>query len=373
MKSWNFALILGLICCLLACQETPTEQGIMGVWVGTSEGKREKKAFPAIYQFKPDSTFQIIFPDTVIEGHWSLERNLLQLQDSNWHAYFRDGGKLNLKRSGNPPGNYRILRRPEKTGQLISSNTSKELLQKTLWTNIQKIPPNGFARQDLHYYQNDSLFVHRRYFYNQDTLDFQEIESFCYQLKSTPEQQFAFFSNNPNCSNPMGSRQIIQLNDDQLVFLRFYHDELHVSGDEELHYFFFLALDDSIQRQLPDSASIFAPCSDEAGKIDAFGKIIYESHGLLSQRIQKAFKPFPNSQSGKIQIALTVDCQGRPGRINLIQTDSKGEPIYFAAPIVKQLFDLTVSSPFRANPEVGLDSQRKLVFEIKEGELVGIK
>lgn len=376
MKSQIFIYILALTSLLAACQESPSQEEILGVWVGTYQGKKAKTPFPAIFQFLPDSTYEMSFGLSTEKetGNWKLRGNLLQLGDSSWHAYFRKGGKLNLKRSRKSGPTYLMLRRPEKNSKLISLDESQRVLSKIAWTNIREIPQNGFCRQDVHTYQDEKLWIHRRYFYNQDTLGFEEIESFCYKLEEAAQQQFILFANSDSCTNHLAPRQILQINEEQLALLSFFHDENRTSKAEILpHLFYISLLDSSYARFSPkDRLAVFTPCEDEKGGRRNRYQDLTDDHDSLAVYIQRNFQNFPNSQSGRIELYLTVGCQGNVGRVNLIQTNQKGQPIYFAAPIVKQFFEMAVGYPYRANSEAGVDGQLKLVFEIEDGALVGV-
>ncbi len=374
MKSRIFIFLLSLLTLLFACQETAVEQHLVGVWVGSYQGNSEKVPFPAIFQFLPDSSYRVVFEGKEEKGKWKLTGNLLQMEDSSWHAYFRQGGKLNMKRSGKKLSDYRVFRRAEKNSQLYSLQESQQKLSSLRWTNIHEIPKYGFCRQDIHTYRNDSLLIHRRYFCNQDSLEHEEMESFCYELVETTASQFILFSNGAACSKRLAPRQILQLNDNQLALLSYYHNEKKYPKDEALHHLFYLALPDSLNHPAPasESAVIFSPCKDEKGAYED-GYVRLENPDSLRKFFHKNFRDFPNSQSGRIEIYLTVDCQGQAGKINLVQMDQKRHATYFASPIVKQLFEMTARYPFSANPESGNDSQRKLTFEIAEGRLVEVK
>lgn len=377
MKCHLILYLFVLACLLSGCQEDPIDDSLIGVWVGNYQGKREKAPFPAIFQFFPDSTYAIYNrkPKVLEEGKWKLEGNLLKLGKGNWHAYFRKGGKLNLKRSKKISPTYLMLRRPEKNSQLFSIEESNAILSNTAWTNIREIPQNGFCRQDVHTYHDRKLQIHRQYFYNRDTLDFEEIELGCYDLHATTEHQFILFANGENCTRNLAPRQILQLHEDQLALLSYFHDEKQATGGENLPHLFYISLADSLYKPVSnnDSISFFAPCRDEKGQLAQGLQIVYENKDSLISHIKRTFQHFPNSQSGQIEMYLTVDCQGQVGRINLIQKDEKRQPNYFAAPIVKQLFEIAVKYPYRANPASGVDSQRKLIFEIDNGELKEVK
>lgn len=375
MKCQVFIAAFLFLYILSGCQKVPTNEELMGVWVGNFQDKKEKRPLPVIFQFFPDSMYTLSqgLSGKKEAGRWKLQGNLLQIGDSSYHAYFRKGGKLNLRRNSN--GTYLMFRRPEKNSQLFSLEQSKQLLQKKAWTNIRKIPQNGFFRQDIHTYDDEKLLIRRRYFYQGDSLNFTEAESFCYRMKETAEQQFIFFANGANCARELAARQILQLNEEQLALMSFFHDESYPFDGKNLPHLFYISISDSLIQPIiaEDSIPFFSPCLDEKGYLERDEKVLFENRDSLISHITHSFQHFPNSQSGKIEMYLTVDCLGHVGRVNLIQKDENGQPIYFAVPIVQQLFELTVSYPFQANPNQGIDSRRKLAFKIKEGALTEIE